>query len=698
MAGLAGVPPRIDPKTENRKSSITRTMNKKLKSMNQIVRRKAGSFAGPKPEILAPAGNRESFLAAVAAGADAVYCGLKSHSARMAARNFSVEELAPLADLARQHGIKTYVTLNALLKPSDLKPVGQLLAEVQHRVRPDALIIQDLAVAALAKQIGFGGEIHLSTLANVTIPLILPRLPKAFGIQRVVLPRELNVDEIKSMAATCPQDLGLEIFVHGALCYAVSGRCYWSSYLGGKSGLRGRCVQPCRRRYKQDRQEHRSFACKDLSLDVLAKVLASVGQIRAWKIEGRKKGPHYVYYTATAYQMLRDEGHDPQMKKAALQLLDQALGRAGTHYHFLPQRPQNPIDTEAPSGSGMLVGKVRGDQRQSYMIPRIELLTHDKLRVGYEDDRWHQTVDLSKGVPKGGKFHIQTKKGPAPAKGTPVFLIDRREPALLEKIEDLKGQLAPLDMSIPEARPFTLKLPPGSPRKPYVHWMHLRRGPGWHMRKTSMALWLNPDQPDRMLSQDSERTWWFLPPVIWPSEEKNWQDLMDKLIHKGARRFVLNAPWQIALFKRPNKLNLWAGPFCNIANPLAVRAFKNLGGQGVIVSPELGQDDFEQLGRKSVLPLGVVLSGHWPFCVSRILADGLKPELPFISPKGEQGWVRRYGQLYWVYPNWTIDLRPVQKRLHQFGFRLFLHMDEPVPRSVPIKKRPGRWNWDVGLK
>ncbi len=666
--------------------------------MSQIVRRKAGSFAGPKPEILAPAGDQDSFLAAIAAGADAIYCGLKSYSARMAARNFSVDELVPLTDLAHKQGTKLYLTLNTLLKPDELKPVGQLLAQVNHILQPDALIIQDLAVAALAKQAGFTGEIHLSTLANVTLPHILSRLPKAFGVQRVVLPRELDVDEIKTMAAACPTDLGLEIFVHGALCYGVSGRCYWSSYLGGKSGLRGRCVQPCRRRYKQDKLAQRSFACQDLSLDVLAKVMASVAQVRAWKIEGRKKGPHYVYYTTTAYQMLRDEGHDPQMKKAALQLLDQSLGRAGTHYHFLPQRPFNPIDTRAPSGSGMLVGKVRGSHNKPYFSPRIELFPQDKLRIGYEDDAAHQTLDLTQGIPKQGEYRIRVRRGRAPAKGTAVFLIDRREPALAERIQHLKQRLAKAETGGRSAVPFALRLPPGSPRKPYVHRMHVRRGSGHWMRKTSLALWLDVDQPERMLAEDAERIWWWLPPVIWPSEASAWLDLIKQLLRKGARRFVVNAPWQIALFHQSNQLNIWAGPFCNISNALAVRAFKILGGQGVIVSPELSKPDFEALGHKTVLPLGVVISGHWPFCVSRVLADTLTTEAPFVSPKGEQGWVRQYGQLYWVYPNWTLDLRSVQEQLHQFGFRLFLHLDEPVPRTVNIKQRPGRWNWDIGLK
>ena len=666
--------------------------------MSQIVRRKAGDFIGPKPEILAPAGNRDAFLAALAAGADAVYCGLKSFSARMAAQNFTLDELAPLAQLARKQGAKTYLTLNTLLKPADLTPMGQQLDLVRRHIQPEALIVQDLAVAELAKQVGYTGELHLSTLANVSMAGALKQLPKTFGVRRVVLPRELNIEEIKQAAQACPNDLGLEIFIHGALCYGVSGRCYWSSYLGGKSGLRGRCVQPCRRVYRQEKQKERYFACQDLGLDMLVKVLAGVPQIRAWKIEGRKKGPHYVYYTVTAYKMLRDEGHDPQIKKAAMQLLEQALGRPATHYHFLPQRPQNPVDTQAPSGSGLLAGAVRGGREKPYIEPRFDLLPQDKLRIGYEDDAWHHTIDLSKAVPKKGKFYFKLFRGRKPANGTPVFLIDRREPVLAEQINQLARLLAPVGHPLDQSSAFSLRLAPGSPKKPHVRLMHVLRKPGPRMRQTSLAIWLDPDRPIQPSAEEPAHTWWWLPPVIWPEDELRWREQVSGLLRAGARRFVLNAPWQTSLFRRPSDLILWAGPFCNLSNPLSVRAFKMMGGQGVIVSPELGSADLEVLAAKSVLPLGIVVSGFWPFCVSRTVAGNFKPNQSFTSPKGEDGWVRHYGSLYWVYPNWQVDLRTLQGQLQKFGFRLFVHLDEPVPRDVTIKKRPGLWNWNIGLK
>ncbi len=338
---------------------------------------KAPQAAG-RPEILAPAGSQEAFLAALAAGADAVYCGLKRFSARMAAQNLTLQELSALARSARRQGSKVYVAFNTLVKPGELDEAGGLLRDLKRHVRPEALIVQDLSLVALARQVGFEGEIHLSTLANVSFPAGLQVAAAGLGVQRVVVPRELSVDEIKAMARACPDGLGLEVFVHGALCYGVSGRCYWSSYLGGKSGLRGRCVQPCRRFYSQGGRTRRFFSCQDLSLDVLVKLLTGVAQVRGWKIEGRKKGPHYVYHAVRAYRLLRDCGSDPQQradaKKEALDLLGRALGRGANHFRFLPQRPWHPIQTAAHTGSGLLMGALQGTVAKPYLVPREDLL------------------------------------------------------------------------------------------------------------------------------------------------------------------------------------------------------------------------------------------------------------------------------------------------------------------------------------
>ncbi len=647
-----------------------------------------------RPEILAPVGNRAAFLAALAAGADAVYCGLKSLSARMEAKNFALEELAQLTPLARARGVKVYVAVNALLKPGELDRAGQLIDGLQRHVGPDALIVQDLGVVSLARQAGFCGEIHLSTLANVSFPRALAYVARTLPVKRVVVPRELSVDEIKAMAQACPKEMGLEAFIHGALCYGVSGRCYWSSYMGGKSSLRGRCVQPCRRHYRQGGQTARAFSCQDYAVDVLVKILGQVKPVLAWKIEGRKKGPHYVYYTVSAYRLLRDRGGDPQAKRDALALLAQSLGRETTHYRFLPQRPQQPINPQRQTASGLFMGKVQGPAKNPWVVVREGLMPGDVLRVGSEDEVGHTICRVTRFVPKKGRYPLNLGSRKAPAPGAPVFLTDRREAALekmMAEVEAAASSPAPMPASRFAA---TLPRPAAPPRRSIE--VRVGRVPARASTRNPVGIWLS-ETAVANIGRSSANLWIWLPPVIWPDDEARVAGLLTQSLQNGARRFVLNAPWQMGLFNRPEGLTLWAGPFCNVANALALETFGMMGFAGAFVSPELGEDDIRVLCRQSPLPLGVVLSGHWPLCISRTLSDGMRLREPFDSPRGEQAWVDRFGPDYWVFPNWKLDITAKQALLQKVGIRMFAHLEEPVPLSVTIKTRPGLWNWKIGL-
>lgn len=648
------------------------------------------------PLILAPAGNKAGFLAALAAGADAIYCGLKQLSARMEAKNFTLEELAGLTDMAHSQRTRVFITINTLIKSDELDQAGKMLDDLNRRVHPDALIIQDPAVIELARQTGFSGELHLSTLANCSLSAGLSLVNRLRGVTRVVLPRELNVDEIKQLADACPANIGLEVFVHGALCYGVSGRCYWSSFLGGKSGLRGRCVQPCRRFYRQESNSQRFFSCQDLSLDVLVKVLLSIPAIKGWKIEGRKKGPHYVYYTVRAYKMLRDHAQDPKVRKEALTLLNLALGRTGTHYGFLSQRPGNPIQTDGQTGSGLFLGKVKQEGNKFYFHLKQDLLAEDVLRIGYEDENWHATVKIKRDMAAGDRFPLSSTGKQKTPQGTPVFLIDRREPGLTEKISRLEGQITTSESQGWPPSHFKAVLPRRLiDRQSSIEQGVLRRIPKQSRHREEIGIWLSADTVQQ--GSVNRNIWWWLSPAIWPADEAQVQSLINQLLQKGAHHFVLNAPWQIAFFQNPPKLNLWAGPFCNLSNPLSINQIKSFGFSGAMVSPELGQDDFLSLPRHSPLPLGIVLSGHWPLCLSRILSDRLKTDRPFQSPKGEMAWAVRQDSNYWIFPNWEINLTAYRRELEQAGYQRFVHLEETVPRSMEMKDRPGTWNWKIGL-
>jgi putative protease len=645
------------------------------------------------PKILAPAGDKNSFLAAIAAGADAIYCGLKIFSARMEADNFGIEELATLARLAKSRHIEVYVAFNSIIKESELKKAFKILSKLIRFVDFDALIVQDLAMIDLAKKAGFKKEFHLSTLGNCTFPSGL-KTAGHLGFKKIVLPREFTIDEMKKTAHNIPEDIELEVFIHGALCYCISGRCYWSSWFGGKSSLRGRCVQPCRRMYEQKGHKKRHFSCMDFSADVLVKVLKQIPQITTWKIEGRKKSPHYVYYTVKAYKLLRDH---PKKKKQALSFLDYAMGRQFTHYNLLSQRIMNPLDHSSETGSGLFAGRIK-NPAAPFFITREALFVSDLLRIGFEDEKSHTIQRVTRAVPKKGKFYLAKHSKLKIKKGTPVYIIDRRGSELAGAINAFEDELAtqPKVSVSPVEKKFKSSLPRKHGKaKNKIQEITLSRGKLQQKFSSSLTgVWIST----RAYSVPaSSKNWLWLDPLLFPDEEKICAEYIFKAIKKGAKNFVLNAFWQVALFKNPGQLNIWAGPFCNITNSMTVNLLKQYGFCGAIVSPELDQETFISLPRTSELPLGIIIHGNWPLGISRLISKDLKTNQAFTSPKGETAWISKYNSNYFVFPNWYLDLTSKKEQLKKAGFSLFVNLHETVPRGMKMKKRPGLWNWDLKL-
>ncbi|MDR2504245.1 MAG: U32 family peptidase [Deltaproteobacteria bacterium] len=673
-----------------------------------------------KPEILAPAGDMPSALAAFAAGAEAVYLGLKHFSARMEAGNFSSTELAKLTDLAKAEGRRVYLAFNSFVKPGELSQAGRIIRRVLPGTPPDALIVQDLAMVDLARQAGYQGEIFFSTLAALTHQRALSAAA-ALGVSRVVLPRELSIDEVRLMHDALPEGMGLELFIHGALCYSVSGRCWWSSYLGGKSGLRGRCVQPCRRLYTQGGREGRFFSCLDLSLDVLVKTVRDMPGVVSWKIEGRKKGPHYVFHTVRAYRLLRDHQGEAEAKQEALDLLEFSLGRPTSRGFFLPQRKVTPTAHGAArdggaarqTASGLLCGKIvhEGEGRTVFKS-RLELLPGDYLRIGYEDESWHQTMPLNRRLPAGGSLTLKPARHKLPKNGTPVFLLDRREEGLTTVIQEWTRRLEgrghlPSGKEIPaEAKDvlnFETALPRPAGKSRRMDILLRADLPSGREAKSGLGAgavrghWLSPKALSSISRTLFSRIFWWLPPVIWPDEEGRWLTLIRQARRGGARQFVCNSPWQNALFDERRDLFLCAGPFCNLTNGLAAGVLKKMGFNLALVSPELGEEDFLALPGQSPLPLGLVIDGFWPVALTRYDISPLKPDDPWSSPKRELFWSRRYGRNTWLYPAWPLDLSEKIPLLEKAGYSVFVHMGECPPLGMERRERGGEFNWRTGV-
>jgi putative protease len=286
-----------------------------------------------------------------------------------------------------------------------------------------------------------------------------------------------------------------------------------------------------------------------------------------------------------------------------------------------------------------------------------------------------------------------------PPNGAPVFLIDRRDPEVEKEMRVLENQLENHAMFRPGESAFKIIPPHRSTPKGLLQEMQVLRSMQAfkHNTRDQMGVWLASDTP-RIVVGDRRRSWYWLPPVIWPENQEKIRTLVNEALKKGCRNFVLNSPWQQVFFPIDKSLNLWAGPFCNITNELAIEQLAGMHFKGVIVSPEQGKTDYDGLPAKSPLPLGIVVTGNWPLCVSRIIADDLKTDQLFNSPKGEQAWARQYGSDVWVFPNWPVDLISRKDALIKAGYKMLVHLSEPLPKNVKLKERPGLWNWEIGLK
>lgn len=312
-------------------------------------------------ELLSPAGDFRTALTAFWAGADAVYCGLVDFSARAFAANFTTEDLRNLVAYARANGKKVYVTFNTVIDESEVAEAIRRLAELEE-IGPDALIVQDLGIARICKAHFPKLALHASTqLVAHNLEGVLAL--KDVGFTRVVLARELSLDEIASIAKRCG-GLELEAFIHGALCYSISGLCLCSAMEKNRSGNRGKCAYCCRTAYPSpDGRRIFPFSMKDLRLGEDVRKLADAGVV-SLKIEGRMKSELYVASVTKYYRQILDRPGAAGGKRVTQSDLETVFSRRTTEL-YLNGRPgsrgadESPIDPDSLGHLGTPVGTVK---------------------------------------------------------------------------------------------------------------------------------------------------------------------------------------------------------------------------------------------------------------------------------------------------------------------------------------------------
>ncbi|MCQ2512207.1 MAG: U32 family peptidase [Lachnospiraceae bacterium] len=371
-----------------------------------------------RPEILAPAGTWEALDAAVKAGANAIYVGGSQFSARAYAGNFDQEELLKAIDYCHLFGVKLYMAVNTLLKPEEIFSLASYI-EPFYKAGVDGIIVQDTGVIQVLRENYPDLPLHGSTQMSVSSEYGAALL-KNMGFTRVVPARELSLSEVKTIKENV--NIEIETFVHGAMCYAYSGKCLFSSFKGGRSGNRGRCAQPCRKCYEISTGQKNSeksrkktgeaseyiMSLKDMCTLGILPQLIDAG-IDSFKIEGRMKNPSYVAATTDAYAKARDywlklktdentladnarrmEKYNKFVEPLIKNMMD-IYNRGGfyTGYYFTEKGPEM-TEPKRPNHAGLRIGKVEKIAPPHVAIQLTETVTaSDVLEI--RDDKINST-------------------------------------------------------------------------------------------------------------------------------------------------------------------------------------------------------------------------------------------------------------------------------------------------------------------
>lgn len=355
-----------------------------------------------KIEILSPAGSYESLKAAIAAGADAVYIGGSRFGARAYADNLDEEKMLEAIDYVHLHGRKIYLTVNTLLKEQELEGelYDYLLPYYRHGI--DAVIVQDLGVLLFIKKNFPGLPIHASTQMTIT-DLLGARFMEKQGAERIVTSREMNLHEIKEISEKT--NVEIESFVHGALCYCYSGQCLYSSLIGGRSGNRGQCAQPCRLPYKVNGNKNAEYilSLKDMCTLEYIPELIEAG-IFSFKIEGRMKKPEYVALVTKMYRKYVDlyfqkgkKGFqiDPADKEKLLDLYNRG-GSHGGYYH--KKNGRDMVSLNRPNHAGVPALRVTKFSGKSITCKALlDISAGDVIELPTESENFTFASPLKKG-------------------------------------------------------------------------------------------------------------------------------------------------------------------------------------------------------------------------------------------------------------------------------------------------------------
>ncbi len=636
-----------------------------------------------KPELLLPAGNAEAFYAAIEGGADAIYLGLKAFNARARAMNFNNRQLPVLIKEAHKSNVHIHVTLNTVIKNQEL---GEVLNQLHflNKVQPDAVIIQDLGVAYLAKRYFPSLKLHASTQMGLHNSAGAKHAA-SLGFTRIILARELTMKELELTAKNT--DVDLEIFVHGALCYSFSGMCLFSSYMGGAGANRGLCTQPCRRLYKDNSSQAYYFSLKDNQQAEHIQQIASFG-IASLKIEGRMKSASYVNRVAKAYRNAID---NPDNLAESLEILKDDLGRDKTGY-FLDGNVKNAI-TDLPN-TGKKIGTVSESFENTVTIRATEVPNagsrlfirlknlDEQLSVKVKDTDYFNNgilkLEVNKHIPIGSQVFLASSKAekyPSKLPGgyvkLPQPLTRGKENQILQQVRNCK------------------------PQKKTKTAVFLRINDiGW-LRKIRLEYidglildfnkneWEQFDPKARFLQENTHKIWIGLPKYISETNAESIKDFCGQMTKQGYRNYYISHLYQKEYLPKGTQFATSENVY--VYNDAAAQQIDQ---EGAVFWTSPHENDMENLlagrHRNAMIPMY-----YFPELFYSRMPVGIKTNEDdvFSDPTGAKFRKNIVNGMTIVIPENPVALFQYKEKLEKQGFTKFLiDLNWQKPSSNTLKK------------
>lgn len=580
-------------------------------------------------EILAPAGNQEMISAAVRSGANAVYLGLGNFNARRTANGFFGEELAETVRFCHARGVRVHGAVNTTVYPAELPALAQTITDAAL-AGVDAFIVQDLAAARLAQQIAPEVELHGST--QMSVHTVEGALQLAdMGFDRVILARELSLEEIRAITKVCP--IETEIFVHGALCMCVSGQCYMSAFLGGRSGNRGSCAGTCRLPFQADalpdgkpaQTYHLSLKDMDV-IDALPEIQkAGVASV---KIEGRLRTPEYVAAAVAACRAARDgTAYDRN-------LLQDVFSRSGFTDGYLKGRRNGAMfgvrTGEDAVKTREALPKARELFRREFPAVPVDMsfycdeegasltVSDGKNRVySFSDEkpqpaRTDPAESLRRSLGKTGGTPFYARKIEVEMEGGPWFLpgsaVNELRRDSLEKLLLLREKAPQRKIGTVQLHDAVRPVPGHKLMARFASWKQIPQGAAAMLHRIVVPIAEAEKVPENLRAKVILE----LPRVLFGELEQATAARIAATKDLGFAGYEIG---NIAGVRLCAGLPTFGGFSLNITNPIAAQAYKELGLQGITLLPELMLSQMAAIDPG--IPTAAIVYGHMPLMVTR---------------------------------------------------------------------------------